>query len=98
MLEIEMEQTLDPEKVAELHKKWKVCQLARPFAFAVASPGARSQLGVANRCFDTGLAQAQSERDEAIAANKKEVNKVFLCEICNKQYTKVVEYDNHLTS
>ena len=42
MLEIEMEQTLDPEKVAELHKKWKVCQLARPFAFAVASPGARS--------------------------------------------------------
>ena len=39
MLEIEMEQTLDPEKVAELHKKWKVCQLARPSAFAVAEPG-----------------------------------------------------------
>lgn len=42
--------------------------------------------------------KGEAERAEAIKANLKEVRKVFLCELCNKQYTKVSEYDNHLSS
>ena len=33
--------------------------------------------------------QAQVEREQGIEKEVKEINKVFLCELCNKQYTKV---------
>eukprot|EP00041_Stephanoeca_diplocostata_P015645 m.299295 g.299295 ORF g.299295 m.299295 type:complete len:521 (-) comp20108_c0_seq6:221-1783(-) len=64
LMESEMMETLDADKIVELEKKWK----------------------------------AQADRTNAIQSDLKEVNKVFYCDICRKQYTKVMEFDNHLSS
>eukprot|EP00128_Syssomonas_multiformis_P003969 Colp12_sorted_trinity150504_noHs@20328 len=42
--------------------------------------------------------QAETEKRETIEKELREVNKVFLCETCNKQYTTVGQYQNHLSS
>ena len=42
--------------------------------------------------------EEQSERQTELKSMQKEVAAVFLCELCNKQYKQVSEYDNHLDS
>lgn len=42
--------------------------------------------------------KAKAERKDAIAAEVREVTKVFFCEPCRKQYKTVSEFDNHLSS
>ncbi|EDQ89510.1 uncharacterized protein MONBRDRAFT_25219 [Monosiga brevicollis MX1] len=47
---------------------------------------------------DQHIPQAKAEKQEQIQAAVKAQNQVFLCEVCNKQYTKISEYENHLSS
>mmetsp|Transcript_11243 Transcript_11243/g.15542 ORF Transcript_11243/g.15542 Transcript_11243/m.15542 type:complete len:368 (+) Transcript_11243:75-1178(+) len=38
------------------------------------------------------------EREKQIKEELKEINRVFYCELCNKQYKLITEYENHLSS
>ena len=38
------------------------------------------------------------EKQTAIREDVREMNNVFLCELCNKQYTNIKQYENHLSS
>lgn len=40
----------------------------------------------------------QAEKDEKLADILLEMNKSFYCELCDKQYTKYAEFDNHINS
>jgi len=42
--------------------------------------------------------QDQHLEKEKIKEEVTEINKVFFCEICNKQYTQALQYDQHLSS
>ena len=42
--------------------------------------------------------QAQAEKDRKMAETIAEMRKSFYCDLCDKQYTKYSEYDNHLNS
>ena len=44
------------------------------------------------------MIQTQAEREEKLAETIYEMNKSFYCELCDKQYFKYSEYDNHLNS
>ena len=40
----------------------------------------------------------QAEKERKIAEVLLEMNKAFYCELCDRQYTKYVEFDNHINS
>lgn len=40
----------------------------------------------------------QVEKKQAIAQESKEIRKAFYCELCDKQYKQISEYDQHLQS
>ena len=40
----------------------------------------------------------QAEKDEKLASILTEMNKAFYCELCDRQYTKYAEFDNHINS
>jgi hypothetical protein len=42
--------------------------------------------------------QEQAEKDDKLASILMEMNKAFYCELCDRQYTKYAEYDNHINS
>jgi len=42
--------------------------------------------------------EAKAQRDEEIKRDVAEITKVFLCELCEKQYKKASEYEAHLSS
>ena len=42
--------------------------------------------------------QAQVAKEQAIADATEEMRKTYHCELCEKQYNKYSEYDNHLNS
>ena len=42
--------------------------------------------------------QAQAEKDRKMAETIAEMRKSFFCDLCDKQYTKYSEFDNHLNS
>jgi len=42
--------------------------------------------------------EEEAKKEEEIKKNLQEINKVFYCELCAKQYTKAMEYENHLRS
>eukprot|EP00038_Savillea_parva_P010759 m.192574 g.192574 ORF g.192574 m.192574 type:complete len:516 (-) comp18678_c0_seq1:80-1627(-) len=42
--------------------------------------------------------RAAAEKKATIASDLKEVNSVFFCDVCRKQYKTPAEYDNHLSS
>lgn len=48
--------------------------------------------------FLSSLSKAQVEKEQAIADSTSELRKSYKCELCDKQYIKYSEYDNHLNS
>ena len=42
--------------------------------------------------------KAQAEKERQIAETLAEMHKSFYCELCDRQYTKYSEYDNHINS
>ena len=42
--------------------------------------------------------EARVAQEEAIDVAKKDTVSVFYCAVCDKQYAKVTEYENHLSS
>lgn len=48
--------------------------------------------------FVCSFVQDQVERELDIADSTAELRKSYFCELCDKQYTKYSEYDNHLNS
>ena len=40
----------------------------------------------------------KAEKDKMINETLTEMNKAFYCELCDRQYTKYSEYDNHINS
>jgi len=42
--------------------------------------------------------QQQAEKDQKLLETLTEMNKSFYCELCDRQYTKYSEYDNHINS
>ncbi len=40
----------------------------------------------------------QAEKDKKMAEVLMEMNKAFYCELCDRQYTKYSEWDNHINS
>ena len=42
--------------------------------------------------------QAQVNKDKQIAESTAELRNHYYCSLCDKQYTKYTEYDNHLNS
>ncbi|KAI7861359.1 hypothetical protein BDF14DRAFT_1786063 [Spinellus fusiger] len=42
--------------------------------------------------------ESRVTKQEAIVRELKEVNRVFYCELCDKQYSKISEYEQHLQS
>ena len=42
--------------------------------------------------------QVNAEKERALTETLLEMNKSFYCELCDKQYTKYSEYDNHINS
>ena len=42
--------------------------------------------------------QEEAERTERIKQDVKEIQKVFYCELCNKQYKLASEFETHLSS
>lgn len=47
---------------------------------------------------ETELRLAKVAKEESIKKEVEEMNKSFYCEICDKGYTKISEYENHLSS
>ena len=45
-----------------------------------------------------GGRQEEAERTERIRQDVKEIQKVFYCELCNKQYKLASEFETHLSS
>ena len=44
------------------------------------------------------MIQAQAEKEDKLVETILEMNKSFYCDLCDKQYFKYSEYDNHLNS
>ena len=42
--------------------------------------------------------QVNAEKERVLTETLIEMNKSFYCELCDKQYTKYSEYDNHINS
>jgi len=42
--------------------------------------------------------EVQIEKQQNLKEELKEMNKEFYCKLCNKQYTKIMEYEAHLSS
>lgn len=42
--------------------------------------------------------QVEAEREQRIQTEVKEIQKVFFCELCNKQYKLAIEFETHLSS
>ena len=42
--------------------------------------------------------EARAEQDKKLTETLLEMNKSFYCELCDRQYTKYSEYDNHINS
>lgn len=42
--------------------------------------------------------QVNAEKEKKLTETLLEMNKSFYCELCDKQYTKYSEYDNHINS
>lgn len=42
--------------------------------------------------------EQQVEKDKAIKEEVSQITKVFFCELCNKQYKMIREYEAHLSS
>lgn len=40
----------------------------------------------------------QAEKDQKMVEMLTEMNKAFYCEMCDRQYTKYSEFDNHINS
>ncbi len=40
----------------------------------------------------------QAEKEQKICEILTEMNKAFYCELCDRQYTKYSEFDNHINS
>lgn len=47
---------------------------------------------------DMACLQEITLKKETIEAELKKANEVFYCEVCDKQYVKVPEWENHLSS
>lgn len=48
-----------------------------------------------NFCF---FPQNEQEKERAIEESLKDLKEMFYCELCDKQYFKYKEYDNHINS
>lgn len=48
--------------------------------------------------FYVSLLQDQMEKEKAIAKALEDLRANFYCELCDKQYTKHQEFDNHINS
>lgn len=42
--------------------------------------------------------QNEQEKEKAIEESLKDLKEMFYCELCDKQYFKYKEYDNHINS
>ncbi len=42
--------------------------------------------------------ELQAEKDKKLLETLTEMNKSFYCELCDRQYTKYSEYENHINS
>lgn len=51
-----------------------------------------------NTCCSSVLKQDQVEKEKAIAKALEDLRANFYCELCDKQYTKHQEFDNHINS
>ena len=49
--------------------------------------------------YNDGFAfQNEQEKEKAIEESLKDLKEMFYCELCDKQYFKYKEYDNHINS
>ncbi len=46
----------------------------------------------------TSAGQTDDERAQAVQAELRAVNRVFYCELCDKQYARIGEFENHMSS
>ena len=60
----------------------------------------RRQLEVEKELTDDLLEQykTQAVKDQKLVETLTEMNKSFYCELCDRQYTKYSEFDNHINS
>lgn len=42
--------------------------------------------------------ESKAEKQQLIAEELKQVKRAFYCELCDKQYSKIAEYEQHLQS
>ena len=49
-------------------------------------------------CNDGFALQNEQEKEKAIEESLKDLKEMFYCELCDKQYFKYKEYDNHINS
>ncbi|KAI9316064.1 G-patch domain-containing protein [Dichotomocladium elegans] len=70
--------------------------------YHVSSTAKRKALGSEKQLEETAEERANREikveKQQMIAQELKEVKRVFYCELCDKQYNKVAEYEQHLQS
>ena len=78
---------IEKEITADLVEKYKVQHTLTPHTVAPSHP-------------HTSLHhdQTQAEKDQKLAETIMEMHKSFYCELCDKQYFKYSEFDNHLNS
>ncbi|KAJ8658449.1 hypothetical protein O0I10_005802 [Lichtheimia ornata] len=71
-------------------------------AYHVSSTAKRKALGSEKQLEETAEERQQreskAEKQQLIAEELKQVKRAFYCELCDKQYSKIAEYEQHLQS
>lgn len=75
---------IEKDITPDLVEKYKVHPLNSPSA--ISSPSCPLAL------------QVQAEKEQRLAETLMEMRRSFYCQLCDKQYYKYSEYDNHLNS